>query len=95
LYTVSFLNFFTNVKNIPCLLSLKYRRDGTKVVTRIKKVTGDINAFVRELRIVLNVPAPANQLQSYDDIKFRAGNMIEIHGHRATEIRKWLGGLGF
>jgi hypothetical protein len=34
-------------------------------------------------------------LQSYDDIKFRAGNMIEIHGHRATEIRKWLGGLGF
>lgn len=72
-----------------------HRKDGTKVVTRIKNVSGDINIFLRELRIVLSLPEPANQLQSYDDIRLRAGNMIEIQNHRAKEIRRWLGGLGF
>jgi hypothetical protein len=71
------------------------RKDGTKIITRIKKVTGDINLFVRELRIVLSLPQPANQIQSYDAIKLRTGNIIEIQGHRAAEIRNWLGGLGF
>ena len=72
-----------------------HRKDGTKVVTRIKNITGDIDVFVRELRIVLSLPQPANQLQSYDAIRLRAGNMVEIQGHRAAEIRRWLGQLGF
>jgi Mitochondrial large subunit ribosomal protein (Img2) len=72
-----------------------FSKDGTKIVTRIKKVTGDIDLFVRELRIVLSLPKPANQLQSYDAIRMRTGNMIEIHGHRAADVRNWLGGLGF
>ena len=71
------------------------RKDGTKVVTRIKNISGDIEKFVRELRIVLSIPQPANQLQSYDAIRLRAGNLIEIQGHRAGEIRSWLGQLGF
>lgn len=72
-----------------------HRKDNTKVVTRIKNISGDIDIFLRELRIVLSLPEPANQLQSYDDIRLRAGNMIEIQDHRAKEIRLWLGGLGF
>jgi translation initiation factor 1 (eIF-1/SUI1) len=72
-----------------------FRKDGTKVVTRIKNISGDIDTFVRELRIVLSLPQPANQLPSYDAIRFRAGNMVEIQGHRAAEIRRWLGQLGF
>ena len=71
------------------------RKDGTKIVTRIKNISGDIDTFVRELRIVLSLPQPANQLQSYDAIRLRAGNMVEIQGHRAAEIRRWLGQLGF
>jgi Mitochondrial large subunit ribosomal protein (Img2) len=71
------------------------RKDGTKIVTRIKKVTGDMDIFLRELRIVLSLPQPANQLPAYDSIRLRTGNMIEIQGHRANEVRDWLGGLGF
>ena len=71
------------------------RKDGTKVVTRIKNISGDIDKFVQELRIVLSLPQPANQLQSYDYVRLRAGNMIEIQGHRASELRTWLGQLGF
>lgn len=65
------------------------------MITRIKKVTGDLNAFLRELRIVLDLPEPANQLQAYDAIRIRTGNVIEIQGHRANQVRDWLGGLGF
>ena len=65
------------------------------MITRIKKVTGNLEVFLRELRIVLSLPQPANQLQSYDAIRIRTGNVIEIQGHRANEIREWLGGLGF
>ena len=82
--TTSFLPLFC-----PC------RKDGTKVVTRIKNISGDIEKFIHDLRIVLSLPQPANQLQSYDAIRLRAGNMIEIQGHRAAEIRSWLGQLGF
>jgi Mitochondrial large subunit ribosomal protein (Img2) len=75
--------------------NILYRKDGTKVVTRVKKVTGSVDAFLRELRILLSLPKPANGLQAYDSIRLRTGNMIEIRGHRAAEIRDWLGGLGF
>jgi Mitochondrial large subunit ribosomal protein (Img2) len=65
------------------------------VVTRIKKVTGSTDLFLQELRSVLNLPAPANGLASYDSIRIRTGGTIEIKGHRAREVREWLAGLGF
>jgi hypothetical protein len=71
------------------------RKDGTKVVTRVKKVTGDTALFLQELRTTLNLPAPANGLASYDSIRIRTGGAIEVKGNRAREIRDWLAGLGF
>lgn len=71
------------------------RKDGTKVVTRVKKVKGDTALFLRELRSTLNLPEPANGLASYDSIRIRTGGTIEMKGNRAGEVRDWLAGLGF
>ena len=73
----------------------KFRKDGTKVVTRIKKVSGDTALFLQELRAVLKLPQPANGLAAYDSIRIRTGGTIEINGHRSRDVQEWLTGLGF
>ncbi|KAL7571847.1 hypothetical protein ACA910_002924 [Epithemia clementina (nom. ined.)] len=70
----------------------KYRNDGTKIITRIRKVRGDQERFVQELRAVLKIPIPKNPKE--DTIRIRAGT-IEVKGHRVKEVRDWLIGLGF
>ena len=55
----------------------------------IRKVTGDRDAFLTELRAVLRLD-PRD-----DDIRIRAGGAIEINGNRVREVKEWLGGLGF
>jgi len=71
------------------------RNDGTKAVTRIKKVVGDRDLFLQELRAVLNLPAPASGKAQFDPIRIRVGGTIEVQGHRVREVKDWLAGLGF
>ena len=72
---------------------LKYSKDGTKVTTRIKKIGGDREAFLRELRSVLELPKPKNPRE--DPIRVRVGGTVEVDGNRSREVREWLAGLGF
>ena len=65
------------------------RVHGTKHTTIIRKVAGDQDAFLSELRAVLGLD-PRN-----DDIRIRAGGTIEVNGNRVREVKEWLGGLGF
>jgi len=71
----------------------KYRKDGTKVITRIKRITGDREAFLAELRSVLNIPVPKNERD--DIIRIQAGGTVEVDGNRVRDVTQWLGGLGF
>ena len=70
-----------------------HRKDGTKTVTRIKKVTGDRDDFLRELRVVLQLPNPKNAKE--DPVRIRTGGTIEVSGNHARTVRMWLAGLGF
>jgi Mitochondrial large subunit ribosomal protein (Img2) len=70
------------------------RKDGSGT-TRIKKVTGNRDAFIRELRAVLNLPPPINASQRLDPIRIRVGGTIEVKGNRTRDIKGWLAGLGF
>jgi Mitochondrial large subunit ribosomal protein (Img2) len=76
---------------------LWYSKDGTKVVTRIKGVSGDINTFVLELRTLLHLPEPCNGLAAYDAIRIRTqtSGTIEVNRNVAHDVRTWLAGLGF
>jgi len=75
---------------------VKYRKDGTKATTRIKRVSGDRDAFLRELRCVLDLPArQPEQHNSNNGIRVRTGGTIEIDGNRVREVKLWLAGLGF
>jgi hypothetical protein len=65
------------------------RVHGTKQITAIRKVTGDRDAFLSELRAVLGLD-PRN-----DDIRIRTGGTIEVNGNRVREVKEWLGRLGF
>lgn len=73
----------------------KLRKDGTKTTTRIKKVKGDQEAFLRELRAVLQLPAPASGRASDDNIRTRFGGVIEVDGNYVRKVKLWLAGLGF
>lgn len=65
------------------------RKHGTKHTTIIRKVTGDRDAFLSELRAVLG-------LSTRDaGIRIRTGGTIEVNGNRVREVKEWLGGLGF
>lgn len=70
-----------------------YRKDGARVTTRIKKVSGDRDVFLNELRAVLQIPIPKNPRD--DTIRIRTGGTIEIKGNRVQEVKTWLAGLGF
>lgn len=62
-----------------------YSKDGTKVTTRIKQVSGDRQVFLQELQALL----PSQS------IRVRTGGTIEVNGNYARPIRQWLAGLGF
>ncbi len=67
------------------------RLGGTKHTTIIKKVTGDKEIFLNELRAVLGVG-----VDDHESIRVRAsGSTFEINGNRVREIKQWLGGFGF
>ena len=68
---------------------------GSKVTTQIRKVTGDRDAFLQELRSVLQLPPPKNGNPRDDPICIRVGGTIEVNGNRVREVRDWLAGLGF
>ena len=63
---------------------------GTKRTTIIRKVKGDLNAFIHEVTAVLKISDPKK------DIRVRTGGcVIEINGSHGKEVRGWLAGLGF
>ena len=76
------ISFFSS----PC------RKDGARTTTRIKKVSGDQEAFLNELRAALQIPLP---LKKDEHIRIRTGGTIEVKGNRVREVKEWLAGLGF
>mmetsp|Transcript_26551 Transcript_26551/g.37409 ORF Transcript_26551/g.37409 Transcript_26551/m.37409 type:complete len:220 (+) Transcript_26551:188-847(+) len=72
-----------------------FRLNGYKVTTRIKKISGDRDLFLKELRSVLNLPEPLNKNRRDDPIRIRTGGIIEIKGNHVRQVKKWLAGLGF
>lgn len=63
------------------------------MTTRIKKVSGDQEAFLNELRATLQIATmPAGK---DDSIRIRTGGTVEIKGNRVQEVKQWLAGLGF
>lgn len=77
---IGFLPVYSNV-----------RLGGTKHTTIIRKVSGDREAFMTELKAVLNIPPEDKQ-----SITLRSsGTKFEVNGNRVYEVRGWLAGLGF
>lgn len=67
------------------------RLGGTKHTTIIKRVTGDRETFLDELRRVLGIPVDDDNA-----IRSRAsGSTIEVNGNRVREVKTWLASLGF
>jgi hypothetical protein len=56
-------------------------------------VTGDRDDFLRELRVVLQLPNPKNPKE--DPVRIRTGGTIEVSGNHVRTVRQWLAGLGF
>jgi len=71
----------------------EFRKDGARITTRIKKVSGDRDIFLNELRATLQIPIPKNPRE--DTIRIRTGGTIEIKGNRVLEVKTWLAALGF
>ena len=59
----------------------------------MKRLAGNRDLFVGELRAVLDMPEPKNS--NDDTIRYRVGGTIEIEGNRVREVKQWLAGLGF
>ena len=72
-----------------------HSKDGSRATTRVKKVTGDRDLFIQELRSVLALPPPKNGDSRLDPIRVRVGGTIEVKGNRTGDITRWLAGLGF
>ncbi|OEU20454.1 hypothetical protein FRACYDRAFT_259528 [Fragilariopsis cylindrus CCMP1102] len=72
----------------------EFRKDGAKITTRIKKVSGDRDVFLNELRATLQIPLAKNT-KDIDNIRIRTGGTIEVKGNRVQEVKKWLASLGF
>ena len=58
------------------------------MTTRIKKVTGNVDAFLKELHASLPAVRP-------DDIQQRVGGTIELKGNHVRTVKLWLASLGF
>jgi hypothetical protein len=76
-----------------CVYHYYNSKDGARVTTRIKKVTGDNDAFLSELRARLELPKMKNERD--ETIRIRTGGTVEIKGNRVLEVKHWLAGLGF
>lgn len=63
------------------------------MTTRIKKVSGDRDTFLSELRAVLKIPV--SHVSNDNAIRIRTGGTIEVKGNRVREVKLWLAGLGF
>ena len=67
------------------------RLGGAKQTTIVKKITGDKEIFLNELRAILAISA-----DDHDSISLKAsGSVVEVNGNRSREIKSWLAGLGF
>ena len=67
-----------------------FRIGGTKITTIVRKISGDREYFLRELRAVLKLSPEST------DIRLRAsGTVVEVNGNKTKEIKLWLAGLGF
>lgn len=67
------------------------RLGGTKHTTIVKKISGDKEAFLNDLRAILGIG-----VEDQDSIRIRAsGSTYEINGNRVREVKQWLAGLGF
>eukprot|EP00594_Rhizosolenia_setigera_P013956 CAMPEP_0178960412 /NCGR_PEP_ID=MMETSP0789-20121207/12951_1 /TAXON_ID=3005 /ORGANISM="Rhizosolenia setigera, Strain CCMP 1694" /LENGTH=150 /DNA_ID=CAMNT_0020643761 /DNA_START=348 /DNA_END=800 /DNA_ORIENTATION=- len=70
----------------------EYKLGGAYQSTVVRKVKGDLEVFLNEMRIHLGL-APK---EFSDMVKIRAsGTTVEIKGIHTKEIRSWLVGLGF
>ena len=74
--------------------SKRNRKDKTKTTTLIRRVSGDVDGLVKELRSVLQLPHRL-PYSNADPIKVRTGPSIEIQGNRVRDVKQWLTGLGF
>mmetsp|Transcript_1574 Transcript_1574/g.2232 ORF Transcript_1574/g.2232 Transcript_1574/m.2232 type:complete len:200 (-) Transcript_1574:163-762(-) len=72
---------------------VKTRNDRSRVLTRIKKIKGDRERFIQELRAVLKIETPKNPKE--DTIQVRTGGTVEVVGNHLHQVRHWLAGLGF
>jgi hypothetical protein len=84
----AWISFFKTLSNSYCIAIFFFvhrNKDRKKVTTRIRKVSGDQDAFIRELRAVLLT----------DKIHIRRGGTIEVDGNHVKSVREWLAGLGF
>jgi len=69
----------------------KFGLGGSKQTTIIRKITGDKEIFVEELKAALSISP-----DDHRSILWRAsGTKIELHGNRTREVKAWLAGLGF
>ena len=95
LRTTEFFSLMHLILPPPYLVSFQpcNRKDGARITTRIKKVSGDRDIFLNELRATLQIPIPKNPRE--DTIRIRTGGTIEIKGNRTLEVKKWLAALGF
>jgi hypothetical protein len=91
---MNFICFLLVVRSLKKQIAqTKPRKDGARVTTRIKKVSGDQGAFLNELRATLQIPIPKNPRD--DTIRIRTGGTIEVKGNRVREVKQWLARLGF
>lgn len=68
------------------------RSHGSKKLTIVRKVSGDHQAFVREVAATLGMTS--DDMEKKIRIK-SGGSTIEIDGRWSKDVRSWLAGLGF
>eukprot|EP00555_Chaetoceros_dichaeta_P014844 CAMPEP_0198250904 /NCGR_PEP_ID=MMETSP1447-20131203/1916_1 /TAXON_ID=420782 /ORGANISM="Chaetoceros dichaeta, Strain CCMP1751" /LENGTH=135 /DNA_ID=CAMNT_0043935811 /DNA_START=441 /DNA_END=848 /DNA_ORIENTATION=+ len=69
----------------------KFGLGGSKQTTIVRKITGDKEIFVEELKAALSISP-----DDHKSISWRAGGTkIELNGNRTREVKAWLAGLGF
>lgn len=69
----------------------KFGLGGSKCTTIIRKITGDKEVFIEELKAALSISP-----DDHGSIVWRAsGTKIELKGNRTWETKAWLAGLGF
>ena len=84
--------------------SIFFRKDGTKVTTLIKRISGNKDIFVQELCANLRLPLPLKKNNKNNNNKHKhgqilqwkaGGTILEVQGNYTKDIKLWLAGLGF